>query len=183
MRLFAAVRPPAAEVAALQQHLPPLDERLRRVPPEQWHVTVAFYGEVPDDRVAELSVRLARVAARHPPAAVRLSGAGTFPRRATAARVLWLGVAGDVPTLSRLAASCVAAGRRVGVVAEERQYRPHLTLARARQPMDLSEQVAALAAYDGPEWEALPLLLVKSTLGPVARHEVIAGWPTASPGC
>lgn len=70
MRLFVAVWPPPGAVDELGRAL--VDVRaavpqLRWTIPEQWHVTLAFLGEVADDRRPELERRLARVAARHPP--------------------------------------------------------------------------------------------------------------------
>ncbi|MBZ9643047.1 2'-5' RNA ligase family protein, partial [Streptomyces sp. PSKA30] len=63
MRLFAAVVPPdevvrelAVEVAELKK-LPGADG-LRWTGRPGWHFTLAFYGEVEDDLVPELSERL-----------------------------------------------------------------------------------------------------------------------------
>ncbi|MYS48899.1 RNA 2',3'-cyclic phosphodiesterase, partial [Streptomyces sp. SID6013] len=72
MRLFAAVLPPedvtaslAAEVAVLRG-LPGADG-LRWTGRPGWHLTLAFYGEVGDDAVPDLSARLERAARRTEP--------------------------------------------------------------------------------------------------------------------
>ena len=181
MRLFAALDPPPGEIAALAEALAAAmagpDERLRRVPPEQWHLTTAFYGDVPEAVVPELTERLGRAAGRTGPMSLRLCGAGTFPKQAAKGRVLWAGVDGDVTELSRLADRCVAAGRRCGLAMEERPYRPHLTLARTRRdPLDLRDPVTALSTYEGHPWPATSLRLVKSTLGPKVTHETLHEW-------
>jgi 2'-5' RNA ligase len=174
VRLFAAVDPPPAETAALDTAIGERLAELRRVPVHQWHLTTAFYGEVADDVVPELVERLGRVAARTEPMTLRLSGAGTFPKQAQRARVLWVGLDGDVATLTRLADRCVAAGRRCGLAMEDRAFRPHLTLARTRkEPADLRDVVAALASYAGRPWTPTALRLVHSTLGPPTTHETI----------
>jgi 2'-5' RNA ligase len=177
MRLFAAVDPPPAEVAALAAAVDAAgrDERLRYVPVGQWHLTTAFYGEVDERVVPELTERLARAAARTAPMTLRFRGAGTFPKQSARARVLWVGVDGDITELSRLADRCVAAGRRCGLTMEDRTYRPHLTLARAkRDAMDLRDTVSALSTYEGTPWQATTLRLVQSTLGPTTIHETLA---------
>ncbi|MDF3141681.1 2'-5' RNA ligase family protein, partial [Streptomyces sp. T21Q-yed] len=83
MRLFAAVLPPedvthelAAEVAELKK-LPGADG-LRWTGRPGWHFTLAFYGEVDDDLVPDLSARLERAAHRTTPFALALSGGGQF---------------------------------------------------------------------------------------------------------
>jgi len=49
---------------------------LRWASPDKWHLTLAFLGEVGDPARADLSTRLGRTAARHPPMRLALHGAG-----------------------------------------------------------------------------------------------------------
>ncbi|WP_255354228.1 2'-5' RNA ligase family protein [Frankia sp. ACN1ag] len=60
---------------------------LRWSAPDRWHVTLAFLGQVPDERRGDLDARLARVARRHGPIAVETVGGGHFGDR-----VLWTAV-------------------------------------------------------------------------------------------
>jgi 2'-5' RNA ligase len=175
VRLFAAVYPPAAALDELAAYLARVElPDLRLVPREQWHLTTAFYGEVAESGVAELTQRLARAAERSAPLQLALAGAGAFPRP-RAARQLWIGVAGDRTGLARLAERCAAAGRRAGLALEKRGYRPHLTLGRPRPaPADLSAVVAQLAEFAGLPFAVDSVTLVKSTLGASVVHEPIA---------
>ncbi|HEY9409683.1 MAG TPA: RNA 2',3'-cyclic phosphodiesterase [Jiangellaceae bacterium] len=184
MRLFAAAVPPASVVDHLTLAVDPVrasdaasGEPLTWAAVDGWHITLAFYGEVHDASVAELTERLARAAARYEPIEVRVTGAGRFSRA-----VLWAGVRGDVARLSRLAASTAAAGRRAGVTVDEyRTYRPHLTLARSSRQADLRPYVRDLAEYDGPRWTIDQVALVRSHLGGGegrrARYETVATFP------
>jgi RNA 2',3'-cyclic 3'-phosphodiesterase len=175
VRLFAAVDPPAEQVAALAAAVDRRDERLRWVPESQWHVTLAFYGETAESKVETLRSGLERVAARTQPLSLRLAGAGTFPRQQAKARVLWVGLDGDVDALRRLADRCAGAGRRARIAMEDRAFRPHLTVARSRKdPVDVRELVARLASYTGEWWTVTSLRLVHSTLGAQVRHETLA---------
>lgn len=103
MRLFVAILPPPQALAQLDAALGAVRARregatgdavprepaaaLRWVRPEQWHVTLAFLGEVPPPVAEAVAVRLARVAARHPPLTLAIRGGGRFGER-----VLWAGV-------------------------------------------------------------------------------------------
>lgn len=174
MRLFAAVDPPPDAVAHLAAVVDGVrDDVLRWSDPAGWHLTVAFYGEVGEEQVAELSERLARAARRHPATRARLAGAGRFGRT-----VLWAGVDGDDVALRALAGSARAAGRRMGVGPEEKErFRPHVTLARARGAADLRPYVERLASYTGPEWTAGTMTLFSSRPGGPGRgprYEAVA---------
>ena len=175
MRLFAAVDPPAEVQCALVAAMPAADEHLRYVPPEQWHLTLAFYGEVGDATLEPLMAGLERAAARSRPMNVRLATAGTFPRQPTKARVVWVGLDGDVDAVRRLADRCAGAGRRARIAMEARAFRPHLTLARARHgAVDATGTTSALADFTSPWWTATSFRLVRSHLGAKVRHETVA---------
>jgi 2'-5' RNA ligase len=184
--LFVALTPPAEVVealrtttAALRELAPQLATQLRWTRPEQWHLTLVFLGEVSDEVVGELSRRLRRAAARHPPLSLSLGGGGRFGHR-----VLWTGVQGDRDGLRRLAGSAAAAARRSRLPVEDRPYRPHLTLARAAGEADLRPLVQRLASWQGSPWVATQLELVRSRLGAApdgsALHEPISGWPLSA---
>jgi 2'-5' RNA ligase len=169
VRLFAAVVLPDDIVAGLDAALADhRDEILAWTLPEQWHITLAFYGQVEDKRVPDLKARLTRAAKRHSVLSLALDGAGRFD-----GRTLWAGCSGDVATLRNIARSVVAAGRRVGASSTDDafRFRAHITLARARRPVDLRPYVAALDAFRSRSWTVDSVTLVRSHLGAgAARH-------------
>ena len=177
MRLFVALVPPEDVLDEIAAAFGPHHDAwpgLRWTRRESWHVTLAFYGEV-GDRVAErLPARLERAAARHPARELAFTGVGAFPRP-VAARVLWTGVEAD---LRRLAESCVAAGRRAGVdIDDSKRFHLHLTVARARDPLDIRPLIDRLRAYAGTAWTADEVLLIRSHPGPRPRYETLHRWP------
>ncbi|MFI1208646.1 RNA 2',3'-cyclic phosphodiesterase [Streptomyces sp. NPDC020802] len=189
MRLFAAVLPPKEVTDELDsavgelRKLPGADHGLRWTARSGWHFTLAFYGEVDEEVVPELSVRLERAARRTDPFPLSLRGGGRFGGRA-----LWAGAAGDVRTLRLLAERAAAAGRKAGVDREEhRRYRPHLTLARSREEADLAPYVSALDGFEGRAWTVGELSLMRSRLpasgvpGEQPRYESLARWPLGGP--
>ncbi|MFJ9721054.1 RNA 2',3'-cyclic phosphodiesterase [Streptomyces sp. NPDC101213] len=190
MRLFAAVLPPrdvvdelAAEVAALKR-LPGAD-RLRWTGRPGWHLTLAFYGEVDEEAVPDLSARLERAARHTGPFALALRGGGQFGH----GRALWAGSEGDTAALRLLAARAEAAGRRAGLdLGEHRRYKAHLTLARSRDAVDTRPYVDLLHTFAGREWTVRELTLVRSDLprsgvpGEQPRYEPVGRWALGAAG-
>jgi 2'-5' RNA ligase len=178
VRLFVALTPPAEIVDELASAIAPVRLRapgLRWTPTEQWHVTIAFLGEVSEDSVDKLTCRLHRSAARHPPLSLAFAGGGRFGHR-----MLWTGVHGDRDGLRALSHSATAAARRCGLPVEQRPHRPHLTLARAGAGVDLRLLVTLLAGWRGLPWVAHQLQLIHSRLGAApdgtALHEPVGHW-------
>lgn len=185
MRLFVAVNPPAgalAELDAVVAPLRPARPDLRWTRRDAWHLTLAFLGEVGETKLEELSRRLERAASRSHPMRLSISAAGAFPT-ARRARVLWAGIRADDPGLEKLAWSVAAAARRAGAPPPDagRRYRPHLTLARCREPAEVTALAGELAAFRGGAWQASQIDLMRSYPGPSPRHEVIGRWPLGRP--
>ncbi|MFD9002791.1 RNA 2',3'-cyclic phosphodiesterase [Streptomyces sp. NPDC059582] len=190
MRLFAAVLPPehvtrelAAEVAVLKEL--PGAQGLRWTGRPGWHFTLAFYGEVDDDLVPELSVRLERAAHRAAPFPLAVRGGGQFGH----GRALWAGAAGDLEALRLLADRSEAAARKAGVpTGEHRRYKAHLTVARSRDAIDARPYVDALAGFTSGTWTVTDLCLVRSSLprsgvpGEQPRYETVGRWPLGPGG-
>jgi len=181
MRLFVAVTPPPESLADLQAAVAAAradHPDLRWSGPEDWHVTLAFLGQVPAPVTARLAPRLERAAARHRPFPLALAGAGAFPATGNA-RVLWCGLDGDRRALAALAASVAAAATEAGAPPPDagRPFRPHLTLARTRTPADVRDLVTTLGAYAGPRWRADRVELIESRPNGPPRYRLAGHWP------
>lgn len=190
MRLFVALMPPREALDELEAFVEPLRgivPELRWTRRELLHVTLAFFGEV-DDRTRErLLPRLERASARYDRLSLSLAGGGAFPGGGTHARVLWTGLFGDRRELAGLAASTAAAGRRAGTPPDRHStFRPHLTLARSRHPVDVRPLLEPMSAFAGMPWTAGSVHLVESRLPhkghPQAEHESLESWPLRTPG-
>lgn len=184
MRLFVALEPPASVLAELEAVVAPLRPRwpeLRWASMDRWHVTLAFLGEVDERRLGDLQARLGRAASRHQSQDVRIGRGGAFPS-ARRARVLCAHIEGErqaMTGLSALAASVAAAARRAGAPPDDegRRYRPHLTLARSRQPADLGMLTHLISEFAGSAWPTSRIHLIRSVLGPQPRYETVESWP------
>jgi 2'-5' RNA ligase len=173
----------AAEIARLKK-LPGADN-LRWTGRPGWHFTLAFYGEVDDDLVPELSERLERAARRTAPFPLAVRGGGQFGR----GRALWTGAEGDLRTLGLLADRSEAAARKAGVpMGEHRRYKAHLTVARGRSAVDVRAYVTELQGFTSRTWTVEELVLVRSNLptsgvvGEQPRYEAVARWRLGAAG-
>jgi 2'-5' RNA ligase len=180
MRLFVAIVPPDAALAELAGAVGLLRvarPELRWTSERDWHLTLAFLGEVTDRVLPALAVRLERAAARHPAQPLAISGGGAFPGPSRA-RVVWAGIRSGAG-LAPLAASVAAGARRAGAPPpdEGRRYRPHLTLARCRDQANVAELTAALAGFSGQPWTAGSIRLIASNPGREPRYSDIGRWP------
>lgn len=155
---------------------------------ENWHITLAFLGDVPSTRVAVASAVMQEVAAGALPLRLNVAGGGTFGGRRNP--ILWTGVGGEVDALRRLARLLQRSLRRARLPVDERPPRPHLTIARPGDrvpPDDLAADIATLADYSGPQWTASALYLFLSEIeqaatGPTPRYTPIATAPLGAPG-
>ncbi|MER7518324.1 RNA 2',3'-cyclic phosphodiesterase [Streptomyces sp. NPDC126499] len=184
IRVFIALAPPDDAKEELERALRPAYDaypRMRWNRIEDWHITLAFLGEIPAASVPPLRAPLAELAATRRPVELALQGSGHFDER-----VLWSGIGGDVDGLRLLAADVRALVRRCAIPFEDRPLRPHLTLARARRGDRSSVLTAAagLADFTGRPWHSERLHLVGSNIGrgpgPI-HYRDLASWPFDGP--
>lgn len=128
MRLFVAldIDPPIRKrisdyVASLRTLVP----NVKWVAPESLHVTLKFIGEFPEARIGELNRAFSTISGQHFNLSFR--NAGFFTPRSP--RIFWAGIEAGYE-LKALAAAVDQAVIPLGVAKEDRDFTPHLTLAR-----------------------------------------------------
>jgi RNA 2',3'-cyclic 3'-phosphodiesterase len=128
LRLFVALSFPEDIVARL-------DSLTGGVPGADWvesddfHLTLRFVGETPEDRAEDLAYALMGVRAE--PFDIEFAGVGHFST-GDEVRALWVGVRKS-PALDALRHKIDEACRRQGFGNEERKFTPHVTLARLKE--------------------------------------------------
>ena len=128
MRLFTAIDIPPDVKAALSTVLDRLRSlaKLSWIPPEKLHITTKFIGEWPEERLDDLKRALASIKAPAPVDIV-IRGLGRLPR------VLYAAVEPNEALTALAAATELAVGVPAEDRADNRVYRPHITLARTRK--------------------------------------------------
>ena len=144
MRIFIALDIPGeirAQMVKYVERAQALAPDARWARPEGLHVTLKFVGEVSDAKVEQIKAALATVKAA--PFEVTFAKVGFFPT-AKSPRVCWIGVEGG-EALPGLAALVDNAAHGVGIAKEDREYSPHLTLARSGSGPGGQHQLKPLA--------------------------------------
>ncbi|GIF76159.1 RNA 2',3'-cyclic phosphodiesterase [Asanoa siamensis] len=191
MRLFVAAYPAPEAVANLATFVASLrvgrafaagtNTRLAR--PETYHLTLAFLGDVADERLADVETAIGRGVDGYAAQSSRsvpelaLAGGGRFGRGAFT--LMWVGVTGDLAPIRSLHRSLRRELKRARFPYDERPWKPHLTIARPgdRIPrVDLNEDRESLNTYAGPTWPVTEILLMRSHLGPNPTYERLTNW-------
>lgn len=171
MRAFIAIEVPDAikrEMATIQEQFRSSGVSAGWTRPEGIHLTLKFLGEVPEARAPEIANAIAAAAGGTGTLGLTVEGAGAFPNEKNP-RVLWLGVTGDLEKLARLQALVEDATAKLGFGAEDRKFRPHLTLARIRFPRprdNWQQRIAGITGVRLGNFEAGHVSLIKSELRP-----------------
>lgn len=162
MRLFVAILVPPE----LRTELSPVgrqfraDERasrLRWVPPEQVHLTVAFIGDVPEKSVGALPGALKRVFTKASAFQLTTGGLVFIPRQSP--RVLAVSLLRSA-AFAQLQSSCAAALRGLGLPVSTKP--PHLTLAR----FSVSPRGIPKVSLRPTTFNVAEAVLMESTLSP-----------------
>jgi RNA 2',3'-cyclic 3'-phosphodiesterase len=201
--LFVAVYPPPAAIADLDACVRGLaigaprgpGQSVRLVPPDRWHITLAFLGDLSDRQTRSARIALANAAQRwvvgvtadrdggnrrHPPR-IRLGGGGRFGGGRSSP--LFTGARGEVEVLGELAADVRRELRASKVPFDGKAFRPHITLARPGDRLseaDLDADLAALQGYEGPTWPVEAIELVHSNKGPKITYDRLAAFALTS---
>jgi len=110
--------------------------------PENVHLTLKFFGNVPTQDLSKISAAASRAAKEFSLFQIRIGGTGVFPRRSRP-QVLWIGVEDASGHLSDLQQRLEEEFASEGFPKDDRGYRPHLTIARLRKPEDARQLAEA----------------------------------------
>jgi len=167
VRLFVALDIPEAvrtSIESLIGELKSLDDSWKWVRAANLHVTLNFLGEVAPNSLAKI-VEALRTAPTPGPVALKFHGLGFFPNERRP-RVLWAGM--DAPqSLMGLAAAVEGNLASAGFAREEREFTPHLTLARSKNAEaspQLREAITTLSTRQFGTMEASTFHLVESRI-------------------
>ena len=131
MRLFIGVDLPAE----IKQALLDFQAELRRLgvkgafkSQDNFHITLEFLGELDEDKIPMLTETLAKAARSNKPFDIKIAGLGAFPSFKRP-HTLWTAVNGSLTELRRLRDDLHLELKNEGLKLDERQFKPHITLA------------------------------------------------------
>jgi 2'-5' RNA ligase len=171
IRAFLAIELPEAlrvGLAQVQEELKRSRADVRWVPVANIHLTLKFFGNVPDDEIAPLAQAAREAAAETAPLQLQVTCAGAFPFP-NAPRVVWLGLGGDMVPLTQLFYRLEKVFAALGYPPEGRAFNPHLTLGRVKSPANrdkLARMLEKMPPVDWPPFEVKELILFQSVLSP-----------------
>jgi RNA 2',3'-cyclic 3'-phosphodiesterase len=148
------------------------------VEPRGMHLTLRFLGECPENQVPAIEDEITECCRGIGPFTMQISGSGVFPNPKRP-RVYWAGLKAP-HDLIELQERLEIRMQHLGFEKEENSFKPHLTLARIKDPIGKERMTEALLSY---KIESAPLtvseiLLMRSHLSPQgARYEAIRRFP------
>lgn len=147
---------------------------------EQLHITVRFIGEETSERIPQFTSAIAAAVRDTPILPLELREVGAFPTFKRA-RVVWFGAAYD-PKLELLHNDVETACMSLGLEAEGRPFRPHVTLGRIAERITVDQARDLVRAGRGirerVHTEVRSIDLMQSELSSSgARHVRLAAAP------
>jgi len=129
MRLFFGLSLPGEIRRCAAAHARSLESRFpgRYVLPENYHITLAFIGHVPDERMPDVQAILQQSIRNVPPPLLTLGDTGFFGRRDRAIVVIRVH---DSPSLLPVHDALIRALDEACLPADHGPFSPHITLAR-----------------------------------------------------
>jgi len=155
------------KLVAAQQGLAAAGAQLRLVEPENVHVTVKFLGDIPEDKVEAVADAIRAAVKGAQPFDIAVRGIGVFPGLKYI-RVVWAGVSDGRENVVAVQRNIDRELQKLGFPLE-RDFVPHLTLARVKSAAAMEKLVAFVKENVGTEFgvtRAQAVELKQSTLTP-----------------
>ena len=173
LRLFVGIAAPPEWKSSITQWRGKVQSRFsdslgRWTSEENLHLTLRFFGSVEETDVPEIGEELQKVAAPTKAFAVSAGDLGCFPN-ASRPRIVWLGLKGSTENLIELERRIRGATKQIGQPPDDREFHPHLTLARVKEVRRhdrdaLAELIRKGSSIEVPKWQIRQIELIRSEL-------------------
>ena len=169
-RVFCAIEIPSLTRQRVLRHFTKLRESVPEVR-ASWsrensiHLTLKFFGEIPEALVNNFGTAISRAVSRVMPFPILIADSGVFPQRRDP-RVLWIGVTDLKGQLTNLHERLETEFEKEGFPRDSRPFHPHLTLARLRNQRGAREiaRIHEELSFRPEEITVTELLLIRSEL-------------------
>ena len=126
----------------LQRKLKNVHANVRWVKPRNMHLTLAFLGDLPVEKITPLKTALDKAFLGMKPFELEVAGSGFFGRP-NHPRVIWAGIS-NCPALMELQRKTVEALQIAEVEFDNKPFSPHLTLGRIKSPNHTASLIGEL---------------------------------------
>jgi RNA 2',3'-cyclic 3'-phosphodiesterase len=172
-RLFVAIDLPEL-TRQLVAGIDPQIRGVRWIDPVQMHLTLGFFGDVPDD--IDLALRKKLSAIEFGAFFLPIVGVGTFSAKGVP-KIIWLGVGKAHPHLFQIHKRVQEAALAAGLEPELKAWHPHITIARCRDvsAQSLRKFLQSTAEFDAGMIRVEDFHLYSSKLtpaGPIHTREL-----------
>ena len=153
LRTFLAIALPSTLQTAIERNIRTVK---RELPALSWskhenlHINLKFCGDTSEGQVDQIRQVVDPAISHISPFELELKGFGVFPDNRSP-RVLWIGLGGNLDSLSALAECIGHALVPLGFPEEDRPFRPHLTVARVkRDHREVGRVLGTLGVFTDP---------------------------------
>ncbi len=177
MRLFFGLEVDAATAMAIADWRDrQFSAAARPVSPANFHITLAFVGEVSQRQLADLLEATDHMLGEGAPPSgtLHLDQTGYWPRPG----IYWLGPSSWADSLTRLAGKLQRQAGRLGTHPESRAYQPHITLFRG---CEAAPPMPAQAPDFELSYAEFSLFESRRGRGGNMHYEVLASWGETAP--
>jgi 2'-5' RNA ligase len=171
IRAFIALKLPESVSGAIrnvQEQLVGHRLNVRWVKAENIHLTLKYLGDIDAARVDDVAAALEGAAVHTRPFYLSAKGGGVFPN-VKRARVIWVGVAGQVTALVALQEAVETELAAIGFPSSGRRFTGHLTLGRSKGAIDAGRLLAAMddmRRFESEPFIAERIIIFRSELQP-----------------
>ncbi len=171
MRLFLAINLPdeiKKKLSELQKELP--EDGLRKVLPENIHLTLRFLGNVSDMELPKIIRPLNTLSFE--PFTMKIKGVGVFPNQ-DYIRAVWTGCESTELFSLEKQISTILKGK------EDQEFSPHITLSRVRKRINIPSFLEKYGDVEIGEFTVSKVDLMQSFLkkGLPPKYEIITSFP------
>ncbi|MFP4380106.1 MAG: RNA 2',3'-cyclic phosphodiesterase [Candidatus Sumerlaeia bacterium] len=115
--------------------------------PKNLHLTLKFLGDTQERRIPKIQQAMDDACSEKKPFLFRLGGLGVFPNEKKP-RVIWLGMGKGKEKMTTLQKNLDAALAHIGFPLDNREFSPHLTLARLNSMRDTHAMIRVLKMHE-----------------------------------
>lgn len=132
---------------------------------DKLHITMKFFGDVEEQKIPSLSKSFEKIAGQFASFNLKISKTGFFPSPRNA-RILWLGIEDKKENLKKLNSVLESECEKLGFKREKRDFKPHLTIARLREPHKSSKlaEKHLTCKFESAEFTAGKIAIYESRL-------------------